>query len=221
MFGNLPPALLALLLLAAGSGALGASVGTPERIGVPPERVAGSVTIEGVGPAENAVVYLVPESAEAPLATDEPAAGGLYRMNQRGLHFDPHVLVVPRGAVVEFMNSDQVLHNIFAPPLQTEGFDLGTWPRNETRRHTFEEPGVYVLLCAVHPDMEAFIVVAPTGHYGLADASGSFGIDGVGPGRYKLFAWHERCAPYESVVEVGTGDTSVEIEMTVTGHRRY
>lgn len=220
MLGNLPPALLALVLLAAGSGALGASVGTPERAGVPPDRVEGVATIEGDGPAANAVVYLVPESIEAPTAAAEPSDGGVYYMDQLGLRFDPHVLVVPRGAVIEFMNSDQVLHNIFAPPLQTEGFDLGTWPQGETRRHTFEEPGVYVLLCAVHPDMEAFIVVVPTRHYALTDANGSFSIDGLAPGRYRLFAWHERCGPYESVVDIGAGGTSVEIDMTVTGHRR-
>lgn len=221
MPGSLPPALLALLLLAAGSGALGASTGAPEGAGVPPGRLDGVATIEGDGPAAHAVIYLVPESIEAATGADEPNDAGLYHMDQRGLHFDPHVLVVPRGAVVEFMNSDQVLHNIFAPPLETEGFDLGTWPRNETQQRTFEEPGVYVLLCAVHPDMEAFIVVVPTRHYALADANGSFAIDGLAPGRYRLFAWHQRCSPYESVVDVGTGDTSVEIDLTVTGHRRY
>lgn len=218
VLGSLPPALLAVVLLAAAGGALGASVGAPERAGLSPDRIEGAATIEGNGPAASAVVYLLPESTEAPPLIEEAPDGGLYHMDQRRLHFDPHVLVVPSGAVVEFMNSDQVLHNIFAPPLETEGFDLGTWPRNETRRHTFEEPGVYVLLCAVHPDMEAFIVVVPTRHYALTDANGSFSIDGLAPGRYKLFAWHERCDPYESVVEVGTDGTSVQIEMTVTGH---
>ena len=34
-------------------------------------------------------------------------------MDQKGLLFIPHVLAVPVGSTVEFLNSDPVQHNVF------------------------------------------------------------------------------------------------------------
>jgi plastocyanin len=198
--------------------ALGASLGSTQRSDVPLARVEGVATIRGEEPAGDAVIYLVPGTAEDPAAS-VPPIDGLHRIDQRGLQFDPHVLVVPVGATVEFTNSDDVLHNIFVPRLETEGFDLGTWPRGETRRHTFHEPGVSVLLCNVHPDMEAFIVVVPTIHYALTVEDGSFAIEDVPPGTYTLFAWHERSHSYETTISATEGTQRVAIALSVVSRR--
>lgn len=212
--------LLAVAIIVASLGTLSATAEPPATFSTPTGRVEGSTTIRGSEAANNAVVYLVPGAARGPLSAEPPRRDGPYHMDQHRLQFDPHVLVVPAGATVEFLNSDQVLHNIFAPPLDTEGFDLGTWPQSETRRHTFPEPGVNVLLCNVHPDMEAFIIVVPTRYYALTDEDGSFSIDDVPPGRYTLFAWHERCDPYEMAVEIGDGTNEVSVVLSLVGSRK-
>ncbi len=211
-----------MAIIAASLGTLSATAGSLLAFLAPISRVEGYTTIRGSEAADNVVVYLVPDAVRGSLPAESPRPDGPYHMDQRRLQFDPHVLVVPVGATVEFLNSDQVLHNIFAPPLDTDGFDLGTWPHSETRRHTFQEPGVNVLLCNVHPDMEAFIVVVPTRYYALTDKDGAFSINGVPPGRYTLVAWHERCDPYEMGIDVGDGTNEVPILLSLVGRRgRY
>ena len=75
-------------------------------------------------------------------------------MDQKSLLFQPHILVAPVGATVEFLNSDKVAHNIFWPAISGNkklGHNLGTWPTGEKRAFKFDTPGVVPLLCNVHP----------------------------------------------------------------------
>lgn len=127
-----------------------------------------------------------------PISTVAPSVEGAVVLDQRGLDFDPHIVVVRVGTTVEFRNSDTVLHNIFAPGLGGEAFDLGTWPTGQVRTHRFEKLGVTVLLCNVHPEMEAFVVVVPGPWYAVVEADGAFVIGEVPAGDYRLIAWHER-----------------------------
>ncbi len=217
--GNRRSRRLLLAILAAVLGTLSSGMASTLPATALSGRVHGVATIRDRGATNDAVVYLVPAAATDPAPEVVAPADRVYRMDQRSLQFAPHVLVVPVGATVEFSNSDDVLHNIFAPPLEREGFDLGTWPRSESRRHTFDQPGVNVLLCNVHPDMEAFIVVAPTAYYALTLEDGSFTIDGVPPGRYTLFAWHERCVPHEMQIEVSDGTNEVPLLLSLVSRR--
>lgn len=205
----MPPALcLAVAAALASSAAPAPSISRPASV----TAVEGTVEIAGMGAAADVVVHLIPTDGASPVIgrdlLDVP-----YRIDQRGLRFNPHVLAVPVGATVEFANSDRVLHNIFVPPLDTEGFDLGTWPQGETRRHTFAESGVYVILCSVHPDMEAFVVVVPTPYFARTGEDGSFTIENVPPGAYTLHAWHERGLAQERQVEVGGQTVQLSIAL--------
>ena len=68
--------------------------------------MAGSVKGK-VSPGKS-VVYLESAGAAAPAASDKPVT-----MDQKGLRFEPHVLVVQVGTTVDFLNSDKVQHNVF------------------------------------------------------------------------------------------------------------
>ncbi len=170
--------------------------------------VHGKVEIRNLDVAVDAVVYLERTGASARERTGVRSQEGVVgddevvRMDQFGLQFSPHVLVIPVGTVVEFTNSDDVLHNIFAPAFGGEAFDLGTWPKGERRTHRFDEPGISTILCNVHPEMEAYIVVVPTEHYAQTGEDGGFRIEGIAAGTYILHAWHERCHPLERIVEI-------------------
>ncbi len=148
--------------------------------------VSGTVSLKRQLDVSGAVVWLEPIDSVA-LPVD-----GVVVLDQRGLDFDPHIVVVRVGTTVEFRNSDTVLHNIFAPELDGEAFDLGTWPTGQVRTHRFERTGVTVLLCNVHPEMEAFVVAVPGPWHALVEADGTFLIGDVPAGDYRLFAWHER-----------------------------
>jgi plastocyanin len=115
-------------------------------------------------------------------------------IDQKGLKFNPGILVVQVGTTVDFQNDDSVQHNVFWPSVggnKKEGHNLGTWPRGEKRSYKFEQPGVVALLCNVHPEMSGYIVVSPTPYFAQTDASGSFKIDDVPDGKYSLVIWHE------------------------------
>lgn len=164
-------------------------------------------TVRGVvrgpaGPADDAVVYLVPEGAAPP-----PAPGtAVAEIDQRRLRFVPRVLAVSPGTSVAFRNSDPLLHNIFSPDPR-EPFDLGTYPQGESRAHRFEHPGPHVILCNIHPEMEAWVFVAPTPYHAVTDSAGGFRIGDLPPGDYALHVWRRHAAPYSREVTVTAADS--------------
>ena len=60
-------------------------------------------------------------------------------MDQKGLMFSPHILVIQQGTTVDFLNSDNVQHNAFWTAINGDkkaGHNLGTWPKGEKRPFT-------------------------------------------------------------------------------------
>ena len=105
------------------------------------------------------VVYV-----EAVAGKTFPAPAENVVIDQKGLLFQPHVAAVQVGTTVEFLNSDKVAHNIFWPAISGNkklSHNLGTWPTGQKREFKFDTPGVVPLLCNVHPEMSAYIVVRP------------------------------------------------------------
>jgi hypothetical protein len=123
--------------------------------------------------------------------------------------------VITPGTTVQFPNNDTVFHNVFAY-FEAKRFDLGMYPRGATRSVTFEKPGVVSVLCNVHPQMSAFIVIVDTPYYAAADRDGSFRIKGVPPGTYTLRAWHESGARLERTVTVGAD--AAPLSLTLERH---
>jgi len=150
---------------------------------------AGSITGKVAGGKGPSVVYI----DAIPGKTFPPPAQKM-TMDQKALLFQPHVLVVPLGATVEFKNSDKVQHNIFWPSISGNkkmGHNMGTWPSGESRNYKFDTPGVVPLLCNVHPEMSAYVVVSPTPYSAMTDDSGNYTLADVPDGSYTVVAWHE------------------------------
>jgi hypothetical protein len=129
-------------------------------------------------------------------------------MDQKGLVFAPHVMVVQQGTTVEFLNSDTVQHNVFWTAMGSDkkaGHNLGTWPKGEKRSFTFAKPGLVPLLCNVHPDMGAYIIVTPTPYFVETDDSGNYKIKDVPDGSYTVAVWHEGARSQSKPVNVSGG----------------
>lgn len=150
--------------------------------------IKGKVTAKGVKNSANAIIYIENIPGKK---FDVPKDNA--RMDQKNLVFIPHVLPILVGTTVEFMNSDDVLHNVFSPDNCAEKFNLGTWPKGEIRTYTFKNPGCFsVMLCNVHPEMEAYIVVLETPYFSVSEKDGSYIIKNVPAGKYSLKIWHEK-----------------------------
>jgi hypothetical protein len=111
-------------------------------------------------------------------------------IDQRDRTFKPHILVVTKGTTVAFPNNDTIFHNVFTE-YHNARFDFGMYAKGKTKYWTFDRVGVAVLLCSVHPDMSAYVVVVDTPYYAVADGHGRFTIPGVKPGKYKVNVWTE------------------------------
>jgi plastocyanin len=136
-------------------------------------------------------------------------------VSQKNLRFEPHVLAVPVGTTVDFLNSDSVAHNIFWPAVGGDkklGHSLGTWPRGQTHVFQFDSPGIVPLLCNVHPEMSAYLIVTPTPYLAETDESGVFAISSVPDGSYTVTAWHEGYKIQSKPVIVAR-DTKVEFTL--------
>ena len=184
-------------------GLLAAALALPAAAG----DVHGKVVCHGVRDSANAVVYV-----DAIAGKTFPPPQEHQKINQMNLVFDPHVLPVLVGSTVDFLNSDAVQHNVFTPDACAEKFNLGTWPKGQTRSYTFKKDCVATLLCKVHPEMEAFVVAVPTPYFAVTKADGTFKIADVPDGSYTLKVWHPKLkAATKSVTVSGATEVGFEI----------
>ncbi|MEE8202092.1 MAG: plastocyanin/azurin family copper-binding protein [Candidatus Acidoferrales bacterium] len=170
-------------------------------------QLAGAGTIEGRvqkggldADLSNFVLSL--ENIQGPFPPPvEPAV-----MDQKELRFVPHLLVIQVGTTVEFPNSDLVSHNVFSIS-DAKRFNLGLYSRGTVRRMKFDKPGVVELLCNVHMEMSAYIVVLKNPYFARTGADGTFRIPNVPAGRHRLRCWHERLEAKEQEIEIPTTGT--------------
>jgi plastocyanin len=158
---------------------------------------------------QNIVVYLksTPSLIEAPVSIQK------FQMVQLGESFIPHVLPIVRGSTVEFPNHDPIFHNVFSLS-GTKSFDLGRYPKGESRRVTFDQAGIVPVFCHLHSDMSAIIMVLENPFFAVPDTDGHYRIENIPPGNYTLVAWHERSEQVEQQIEV-TADQALELNITV------
>jgi plastocyanin len=149
--------------------------------------IKGKVTVPHARTFADIVVYIDKAPGEFPPPKQHAV------MDQKNLTFVPHVMPVVVGTTVDFLNSDQVLHNVFTPDKCAGKFNLGTWPKGEIRSFTFDTLGCSpVVLCNVHPEMEGFIVVLQNPHFAVTDKSGLYAIPNVPEGRYVIKVWNRK-----------------------------
>ncbi|MEK7297951.1 MAG: carboxypeptidase regulatory-like domain-containing protein, partial [Planctomycetota bacterium] len=134
-----------------------------------------------------------------------PTAGA--QINQKGLIFIPHVLPVVANTAVEFLNHDNVLHNVFTPDKIAEKFNLGTWPPGEIKTYAFQQIGAATLLCNVHAEMEGYVVVLQNPFFAVTDENGSYSIKDVPPGLYNLLVWNKKYKGKPKQIVVNDGQS--------------
>ncbi len=149
--------------------------------------IKGTIAIPRARSLADVVVYV----DKAPGSFPAPKQHAV--MNQKDLAFVPHVLPVVAGTTVDFLNSDQVLHNVFSPDKCANKFNLGTWPKGQVRTYTFSGVGCApVLLCNVHPEMEAFVVSLQNPYFAVTNKAGLFTIPDVPEGKYTIKVWNRK-----------------------------
>lgn len=132
--------------------------------------------------------------------------GGHAEMDQQNKVFMPFVLPVVQGTTVEFRNSDDLQHNVFG--VGADEFNLGNWTKGILREHAFNKLGEVSILCNVHPEMEAYILVLQNPHFAHPDSSGKFRIANVPAGEYTVRAWYRSKTKKLNVKVPSTGNVT-------------
>lgn len=172
--------------------------------------IKGTITTGGK-PATEAVVSVEGVPADRVKAQLAGTKAQNKVMDQRSTKFVPAVLAILAGTTVDFPNNDTSWHNVYSKRGAND-FDLGLYPPGKTRSTTFKKPGVARVLCNAHPDMEAFIVVKDHPFFSGADNAGSYRIDRVPLGKYRLQVWHPQLGTTETAVVVARDGEVVNID---------
>jgi plastocyanin len=122
-----------------------------------------------------------------------PIQPRMSQMGQRKKRFDPPVLAIPVGSAVTFPNFDLIFHNAFSN-YSGQAFDVGLYPPSVVPKVVFTRPGIVRVFCNIHPTMSAVIVVENTPYMAVSGADGTFRIDGVRPGEYRLHVFDEQAS---------------------------
>src|SRR6185437_12022978 len=195
--------------------------------------LSGRVTLVRPGPgaplkdASKVVVWLSPEEAIKP--ADVRTSSKQYRMVQRNKSFQPALMVVPLGSLIEFPNLDPWFHNVFSL-YQGKRFDLGLYEAGTEKKIRFDKPGASYIFCNIHPEMAAVVLTVDSDWYAISDKAGRIAIDNVPRGKYLLHVWYEN-ADERSLdllarrVEVNRDDdmllsVSVPVHRNSTEHER-
>jgi len=153
-------------------------------------QVAGEKT-PGSSHVQNVVVWLKPADSHA---ATRPFPEGRLRLTQHHKSFEPHLLVVPVGAVVEFPNRDPFFHNVFSL-FEGKRFDLGLYEAGTTRNVSFDRAGVSYIFCNIHAEMSAVIIALDTPYFGISNRNGEIVIPKVPAGQYTMKVWYEAALP--------------------------
>jgi plastocyanin len=164
--------------------------------------VAGSIRVRlsasDVVPAEGTVVWIPGGTPRRP-ATNPSITSQTKR-------FSPHVLAVPRGAVVTFPNVDPIFHNVFSRTPGNE-FDLGLYRKGARKTYQATTAGLVRVYCNIHPEMAAYMMVLDDAAFAVTDSAGAFRLDGLKPGRHVLHVWNEKTGEREFPVDIQEGRT--------------
>jgi plastocyanin len=142
-------------------------------------------------------------------------------IEQRNGRFEPDFVVVPVGSTVQFPNSDPIFHNVFSLS-HAQSFDLGFYPKGQTRSVKFNREGIVQVYCHIHANMYAAIVVTSSPWYMKPGADGSFAWNNIPAGHYRVVVWHKVAGTFKTEVDVPeSGKAEVVIRVPVdTGEKR-
>jgi plastocyanin len=125
-------------------------------------------------------------------------------IRQRDENFIPRVVAVPVGSEVRFPNDDPIYHNVFSLS-RVKTFNLGRFPRGESKSVRVTKPGAVKVFCEIHSHMTATIMVFNHPWFSMVGEDGRFELSDVPPGQREITAWHERLGDWTVLVRVEPG----------------
>jgi plastocyanin len=147
------------------------------------QTVSGTVTGTDGAAVAGAVVFV---QTPAPLPNKPRTMEVVDQVNKT---FVPGLLPIVVGTSVRFPNHDQIHHHVysFSP---TKTFELPLYKGEDAAPVLFDKVGVVKIGCNIHDWMSGIILVLPSRHFAVTDATGRFVLEDLPSGAYTVVAWH-------------------------------
>ncbi len=158
------------------------------------------------GALTDVVVYL-DKIKEGKAFPDDVSVGAV---NQKGCAFDPFIQIMKNKEDFTATNSDTVSHNIHTYEIMGRAkktvFNISQPDVGEiTKKIKLKRGTAMKIECDQHDFMHGFAFVAKTPYFALVAEDGTYKIDNVPAGKYKIKAWHGTLKEQKGKVEVAAG----------------
>lgn len=173
--------------------------------------IVGKAKVQGKQDHQNIVVYVEGATGDYQPPAKRP------ELNHINLSFQPSVLAVLKGTLVDFPNSDPVFHSAFSIS-PSNPFDLGLYQKGREKFVHFKNQGVVEVFCHIHSHMHAYILVLDNPYFAVTDQEGGFTIANVPDGAYTLKAWLNPSVVISKPVSV-QGKQTVNLDFTLVAER--
>ena len=153
---------------------------------------------------------------------DYPTPKEAVVIDQQGCIYLPRVAGVMVDQVLQFKNSDGILHNVHGLPKVNREFNIGMPPTLKESSRTFNKPEpLFKVKCDVHPWMNSYVAVMTHPYFAVTGEDGTFTIDtsGLPDGTYEIEAWHERLGTQTGSVTVSGGEASADFSFKIPARR--
>jgi len=173
--------------------------------------VSGSVTSPAGAAIAGAVVFV--QAPAPPPAGRHPTAV----VDQVQKTFVPGILPIVVGTYVRFPNHDQIQHHVYSFSA-TKTFELPLYKGEDAAPVLFDKIGVVKIGCNIHDWMSGIILVLPTPHFTVTDASGKYVLEDLPEGPYTLVVWHAQSnvKPDTTARQVQVGNDVANLNFTLT-----
>jgi len=136
------------------------------------------------------------------------------RLDQSGCRYVPHVFGLQVGQAIEFVNSDETMHNVHALGKINPEFNFSQMIQNQKDSRSLRKPEVMVRIkCDVHSWMSAYAGVLEHPYFAVTTPAGSFELKNLPAGTYTIEAWHETLGTRTQSVTLADNDRK-EISFT-------
>ncbi len=135
-------------------------------------------------------------------------------LDQAGCEYLPYIVVVRKGADLDILNSDGILHNVHTYSEKNKPLNRAQPKFKKKITEKFTETEMVKVTCDVHGWMKGWLAVVDHPYYAITDGSGGFELTDVPAGEYEIKVWQEKLGESTQKVTVPAGgEASVTFEM--------
>ena len=158
-------------------------------------------------PVSGVAVYLEDTATRASSGRGQTAV-----MDQVDTRFVPHLLVVQKGTLVEFPNSDPIAHHVYSFS-QPNDFQLPLYKGDVHEPIAFDHPGLVTLGCNIHDQMLAYILIVDGPVFGMTNEAGQVTFDSPDSADATVSIWSPRIRPRGETLTLDASKAEVVFQL--------